>query len=232
MKQCPTCKHLYDDSLSFCLMDGTALTIEREEITLVMPPSTHRKNRKLLWFSLAGIIILMSSGVVIGLLFYSFNRQSEGSRERRQTDWNISPSPTIPLIQRDTSTSSPVKGFESENSSSEPKELTTIPSEENTEDIIPIAWDTTASGFNGESGQTYTFRCPENGEEQPIFGSDVYTQDSSICTAAVHAGLITLDDGGKVTVEIRPGRLAYGSTTRNGIKSTTWGEYPRSFVVR
>lgn len=232
MKQCPKCKHLYDDSLSFCLMDGTALTIESEEKTLVISPSTNRKNKKWLWLGFAGIIILMSSGVVMGLLFYSFNRQGESRREKRQTDSNISLSPTIPLKQRDSSTPSSVKGFESENSSSETEELKPTPSEENTEDITPISWDTTASGFSGESGQTYTFRCPENGEEQPVFGSDVYTQDSSICTAAVHAGLISLEDGGIVTIEIRPGRLTYGSTLRNGIKSTTWGEYPRSFVVR
>ena len=65
-----------------------------------------------------------------------------------------------------------------------------------------------------------------------IWGVDVYTADSSICTAAVHAGIITMEEGGEVTVEFRPGRAVYGSTTRNGITSKNFGEYPHSFVVR
>jgi hypothetical protein len=41
-----------------------------------------------------------------------------------------------------------------------------------------------------------------------------------------------LDQGGDITIEFKPGRLVYGSTTRNGITSVTYGQYPHSFVVR
>ncbi|MEA2174566.1 MAG: hypothetical protein QOD00_2158 [Blastocatellia bacterium] len=99
-------------------------------------------------------------------------------------------------------------------------------------DITPISWDTSAGGFAGEEGRTYRFRCPAEGTAQPIYGNDVYTDDSSICTAAVHVGLINLERGGIVTIEIRPGRSTYGSTTRHGIKSISFGQYGRSFVVR
>lgn len=99
-------------------------------------------------------------------------------------------------------------------------------------EITPIAWDTSAATFKGEKGQTYTFRCPAEGTAQTIYGSDIYTDDSSICTAAVHVGLITLERGGTVTIEIRHGRSTYGSTTRHGIKSNNWGEYGRSFLIR
>jgi hypothetical protein len=103
---------------------------------------------------------------------------------------------------------------------------------EDSKDTTPIAWDTSAGGFTGEEGQTYKFRCPAEGTEQPIYGNDVYTDDSSICTAAVHVGLISLERGGIVTIEIRPGRSTYGSTTRHSIKSNSFGQYGRSFVVR
>jgi hypothetical protein len=99
-------------------------------------------------------------------------------------------------------------------------------------DITPIDWDTSAAGFQGEEGKTYAFRCPADGSAKTIYGSDIYTDDSSICTAAVHVGLISLHRGGVVTIEIRPGRPAYGSTTRHGIKSINFGEYGRSFVIR
>ena len=99
-------------------------------------------------------------------------------------------------------------------------------------DVTPIDWETSAGGFKGEAGQTYKFRCPSNGTASVIYGSDVYTDDSSICTAAVHTGLITLRHGGVVTIEIRAGRSTYGSTTRHGIKSINFGEYGRSYVIR
>ena len=99
-------------------------------------------------------------------------------------------------------------------------------------DVTPIAWDTNAAGFKGEEGRTYRFRCPSDGTAGTIYGSDVYTDDSSICTAAAHAGIISIERGGRLEIEIRPGRSIYGSTTRHGIKSNTYGQWGRSFVVR
>jgi hypothetical protein len=98
--------------------------------------------------------------------------------------------------------------------------------------VIPILWNTSAVQFKPDVGNTYTFECPKNGTASIAWGSDVYTADSSICTAAVHAGKITLDAGGQVTIEMRPGRSAYGGTLRNGITSQTYGSYPNSFVFR
>jgi hypothetical protein len=58
----------------------------------------------------------------------------------------------------------------------------------------------------------------------------MYTDDSSIATAAVHAGLITVRDGGVVTIEIRQGAGEYEGSVSNGITSKTWGPFPGSFV--
>jgi hypothetical protein len=233
MKQCPACNHTYDDSLSFCLMDGTPLTIEKEEETVVMQRSPPRKkSRFLLWLGLIGLAILAGSSLVIGLLFYNFSKQGESVRGKRQITVGPLPSPTLPSTLKTAPTTTSAKTSPVEESSPKVEESKPTTNSEDTEDITPIAWDTTASGFKGEAGQTYKFRCPADGTEQGIYGSDIYTQDSSICTAAVHAGLITLAQGGVVTIEYRPGRPTYGSTVRNGIKSRTWGEYPRSFVVR
>ena len=51
-----------------------------------------------------------------------------------------------------------------------------------TKEITPIDWDTSAAGFQGQTGKTYAFRCPAEGSAKPIYGSDIYTDDSSICT--------------------------------------------------
>jgi hypothetical protein len=100
------------------------------------------------------------------------------------------------------------------------------------ESVTPILWSTSASILTDEPGKTWKLKCPAGGKESTIWGTDIYTGDSSICTAAVHVGLITLDRGGPVTVELRPGESSYQGTTRNGVTSTQYGAYGRSVVVR
>jgi len=64
-----------------------------------------------------------------------------------------------------------------------------------------------------------------------VWGTDVYTDDSSVCTSAVHAGLITLASGGSVTIEMRPGQTSYEGSTRNGIISSPYGSWGGSYVL-
>jgi hypothetical protein len=92
-------------------------------------------------------------------------------------------------------------------------------------------WNATAAAFRGKNGSRYVFTCPSYGAANSIWGTDVYTDDSSVCTAAVHAGLINLAGGGVVTIEIRPGESSYASTTRNGITSTSYGPWTGSYVI-
>jgi uncharacterized iron-regulated membrane protein len=213
-------------------MDGTPLATDSEVKTVVMQrPGARKKSRYLLWTALAGLIILAGSGLLLGFLFYNYSRQNDSAQGKRQRRVNV-PSSQTPPTAKTAATPASAKSSPVEDSSPEVAESTPTPNDEDTEDITPIAWDTTGAGFKGETGQTYTFRCPEEGTEHSIWGSDIYTYDSSICTAAIHAGKITLAKGGVVTIEFRPGRSTYGSTVRNGIKSNTYGEYPRSFVVR
>lgn len=96
----------------------------------------------------------------------------------------------------------------------------------------PVMWSASAAMVNGDNGQTWKFKCPANGKEASVWGTDVYTQDSSICTAAVHAGKFTTESGGSVTIELRPGESSYKGSMRNGIKTNDYGVYGRSFVVK
>src|SRR5205085_5886830 len=57
------------------------------------------------------------------------------------------------------------------------------------------------------------------------------TDDSSVCSAAVHAGSITQKNGGKVTIEIYPGQTSYRSSKRNGVKSLNYGAWPASYFI-
>jgi hypothetical protein len=100
------------------------------------------------------------------------------------------------------------------------------------EDQTPVLWNTSASMVTFESGKTYKFKCPSSGKESSVWGTDIYTLDSSICNAAVHAGKLTSESGGPVTIELRPGESAYKGSTRNGINTNDYGQYGSSFVVK
>ncbi len=79
--------------------------------------------------------------------------------------------------------------------------------------------------------QQFTFSCPSGiGQTRSIWGTDVYTYDSSICTAAVHAGRISLQNGGIVTIQIRPGAGSYAGSSRNGISSNSYGAWGGSYI--
>jgi len=100
------------------------------------------------------------------------------------------------------------------------------------DDQTPVLWSTSAGMVPFEVGKTYKFKCPAGGRETSVWGTDVYTSDSSICNAAVHAGKITSGGGGSVTIELRPGESSYKGTVRNGIKSNDYPKYGQSFVVK
>lgn len=91
---------------------------------------------------------------------------------------------------------------------------------------LPIEWN--ASATHLLPGQQITYRCVA-GDPGVIYGTDIYTADSSICTAAVHAGKTTVAGGTDFIIEDAPGQASYAGTARNGVMSRMWGTYARSF---
>jgi hypothetical protein len=63
-----------------------------------------------------------------------------------------------------------------------------------------------------------------------IWGSGPYTNDSSVCGAATHAGVIG-KNGGAIVVKPAPGRSAYQGSRANGITTRKYGKWPASFNV-
>lgn len=64
-----------------------------------------------------------------------------------------------------------------------------------------------------------------------VWGSDVYTTDSQIAAAAVHAGVLRPGETGRIVLTIMPGRASYVSSTRHGVTTHGWGNFARSFRV-
>jgi LCCL domain len=94
----------------------------------------------------------------------------------------------------------------------------------------PKSWERKATEYRGKNGTTVTLACSAGGNAGSVWGTGTYTDDSSICTAAVHAGLITVAAGGAVTIQIAPGKDAYQGTTANGVTSSSYGTFSGSFT--
>ena len=96
-------------------------------------------------------------------------------------------------------------------------------------------WTATAHQFEGQVGQRFTYVCPvaeqgDNVSGSNVWGTTTYTDDSSVCAAAVNYGLITIEAGGTVTIEIQPGLASYAGSTRNGTTTGSYGKWSGSFV--
>ncbi|KAI8481845.1 dendrite reproteinration, partial [Branchiostoma belcheri] len=111
-------------------------------------------------------------------------------------------------------------------------EVPVTPPEEQPEPLEP---GTPSVDCNTESrqlnGNITTVTCPDGCKQTggSVWGNVIYTDDSSICRAAIHDGRIE-ETGGEVTVYKQPGRDAYPSSLRNGITTTAYGSWPGSFA--
>ena len=88
-----------------------------------------------------------------------------------------------------------------------------------------IGWNSklTSMGLNKPDNvsKIYNFYCQpaaDNFNHPPIWGTNIYTVNSGICTAAVHSGAISTE-GGVVSVELLPGREFYTGSTKHDVVS-------------
>lgn len=89
--------------------------------------------------------------------------------------------------------------------------------------------------FEGASGKSFRVNCPKNCASHPdgnVFGTLIYSDDSSVCKSAIHAGFIKNVDGGEFILEIANGLDKYESSFKNDISSAARGASPRSFTLK
>jgi hypothetical protein len=80
-------------------------------------------------------------------------------------------------------------------------------------------------GLCGTVGATYYFRI--TGQlEGTVWGTDVYTRDSQIGAAAVHAGLVKPGETRVLRVEVVAAQESYPGSERNGVTSTDYSNFP------
>lgn len=93
-----------------------------------------------------------------------------------------------------------------------------------------LACDQPATTLTGEPGATVEVTCPAGCADAIVWGSGPYTDDSSICVAAIHAGTIT-SAGGSFTVTIAGAGVSFPGSTANDVTTHDWAEWGRSFTT-
>jgi len=93
-------------------------------------------------------------------------------------------------------------------------------------EVGQIDWITTLERVPDDFHSPLTLLCPPKGNaDSYVWGEDVYTASSAICVAAVHAGAITLETGGKITVTLQPKQETFIGSDRNKISSQKWSNW-------
>lgn len=86
--------------------------------------------------------------------------------------------------------------------------------------------------YRGQNGRVITCGCPSTATGiGSLWGTNIYTDDSTLCRAAVHAGRITTS-GGSIRAVISAGRSSYTGSTRNGVTSSSWGSWGGSYYFQ
>ncbi len=77
-------------------------------------------------------------------------------------------------------------------------------------------------------GATYYFRVT-GAADGSLWGTDVYTGDSALAMAAVHAGLVKVGETVVVKVIVEQPRTKYQGSVRNGVTSQDYGHYGTAY---
>ena len=86
------------------------------------------------------------------------------------------------------------------------------------------------SQYYNQTGKSFYVRVTGKASGS-VYGTDVYTGDSQLATAAVHTGLLKEGETGVVKVTMLPGISNYLASTRNGVTSYAYSSYSYSYKL-
>lgn len=89
----------------------------------------------------------------------------------------------------------------------------------------------TLVNFRGQNGQSFYFEVTGNQNAGQVWGTGLYTDDSALAAAVVHAGVLADGETGVVKVTVLPGAPGYQGTSRFGVDSGGWGAWMGSYRI-
>jgi hypothetical protein len=99
------------------------------------------------------------------------------------------------------------------------------------EDNVAVAPDPgTLKAVENQVGKTFKYKVTGavNGS---VWGTGVYTTDSTLATVAVHAGVLKVGQTGVVKVKIVTPPPTFQGSTKNGVTTGPWNAYPGAYQV-
>ena len=102
--------------------------------------------------------------------------------------------------------------------------------------VLEIPCSQTVEGLRYGVGAVATVNCPEGCDNsKTVWGDGLYTKDSPICKASIHAGG-SRKSGGKGKITGQPGQDSYKGSTKNGgtrrVRSGSSARSPRIRIPR
>jgi hypothetical protein len=90
---------------------------------------------------------------------------------------------------------------------------------------------TNMTGYRGNIGQVYTFKVV-GAHSGTVWGgaNGIYTDDSPLATAAVHAGKVSIGAEAVIRVKVIGPKNSYQGSTRNGITTQKYGVFQGSYI--
>ena len=86
------------------------------------------------------------------------------------------------------------------------------------------------TAYRGQNGTSFNVQLTGTAGGN-VWGTGLYTDDTSLPAAAVHAGLLADGETGVITVTVQPGQAAYFGSPRNGVNSADYPAYPGSYSL-
>jgi LCCL domain len=94
---------------------------------------------------------------------------------------------------------------------------------------LVTACPTNFMSYRGRNGLAIECTCSASATQSgSVWGTEIYTDDSSVCRAAVHAGRISAD-GGTVKAIIQPGRVGYPGSLKYGVSTYGYSSWSGSY---
>ncbi|MBY0524769.1 MAG: hypothetical protein K2R98_15295 [Gemmataceae bacterium] len=96
--------------------------------------------------------------------------------------------------------------------------------------FLAIEAPSTMVGLCDEVGQTYYFRI-RGDDVGTVWGTDVYTADSSLSAAVLHAGVVPAGETQVVRVTVVEPLQQYVGSVQNGVSSHNFGAYGTAYRI-
>lgn len=88
----------------------------------------------------------------------------------------------------------------------------------------------TLANYVDKVGHSFAFKVTGNAAGS-AWGTGVYTYDTQLAVAAVHAGALKNGETGIVRITMVPSPAAFVGSAQNGVTSSPWGAYPAAYQV-